>query len=150
MRNNGRGQFNYQAKDALRSHRQPSRAFSSANHSSSNAYTGSQTYATGCIYADQQHGSALYPGARAAMPYTPYDQQRHPGRTQASTNNFSGSLRPTLPRDVHADQPIISAYQEGITVNETVNRLMRAGYAVTATEVVACLNANGLGTVRGD
>lgn len=149
LRNNGRGQFNYQAKDALRSHREePSRASSSANHSSSNAYTGSQAYATGSTYADQQHGSALYPGTRAAMPYTPYDQQRHPGRTQASTVNYSGSLRPTLPRDGHADQLIISAYQEGITVRETVNRLMRAGYAVTATEVVAFLNANGLGTVR--
>lgn len=147
LRNNGRGQFNYQAGDAPRSHRETSRTSTSANYSSSNTYTGRQAYATGPTYADQ-HGSTLSTGTRASMPYTPYDQQRHPGRTHASTNDSSGSLRPTLPRDMHADQIITSAYNNGLTVRETVDRLLRMGYAVTATEVVACLNAQGLGTVR--
>lgn len=155
LRNNGRGQLQYQANDALYSHREPSRASysSSANHSSSNAYAGSQAYAyysaTGSTTYADQHGSALdTTETRATMPYTSYDQQRHPGRTQTSTNNYPGTLRPTLPRDIHADQLITSAYQEGLTTRETVARLRRAGYALTATEVVACLNAQGLGTVR--
>lgn len=145
LRSNGRGGFNYQASGgAPRCHRggESSRAPTSANYSSSNAYNGSHAYAG-------QHGSTLHTGTRAPIPYTPYDQQRHPSRTQASTNGHSGSLRPPiLPRDTPTDQLITSAYNNGLNVRDTVDRLMRMGYAVTATEVVACLNAHGLGTVR--
>lgn len=147
LRNNGRGVFNYQASDAPRFNRELSRASTSLNHSTSNAYTGSQAYATGPTYA-AQYGSTLSTGTRASMLDNSYDQQRHPGRNQAPTNDPSGSLRPALPRDIHADQIITSAYNNGLTVRETVDRLLRMGYAVTATEVVACLSAQGLGNVR--
>lgn len=141
LRNNGREGVNYQATGGATP--------TSASHSSSNAYTGSQAYAPSpTTYAGQQ-GSTLHTGTRASIPYTPYDQQRHPGRTQASTNASSGSLRLPIPsQDIPTDQLITSAYHNGLTVRATVDRLMRMGRAATATEVVAFLNAHGLGSVR--